>query len=241
LRFWLPPAVCWQRSCFSGKRGAPCFRALVHAQPRYRNEMAGKLCIFAVLVFCCGSAATMAADLMIIDDRRSGDERSLLGASWRLITDGVMGGVSRGRLTTATVAGRPCLRLQGDVRLENRGGFVQAALDVGQDEALDASQYTGVQLEVFGDGETYNVHLRTSDVWLPWQAYRASFHAPAGWHTLRLPFSVFSGYRISSALDLKQLERIAIVAIGREFAADLCLASLALYRDESSTPGLRSR
>jgi hypothetical protein len=106
---------------------------------------------------------------------------------------------------------------------------------------LDASQYTGVQLEVFGNGEAYNVHLRTGDVWLPWQAYRASFEAPAGWHTLRLPFSAFSGYRIFSTLDLTQLERIAIVAIGRAFEADLCLASLAFYRDESRPPGRFSR
>jgi hypothetical protein len=183
----------------------------------------------------------MADDLLLLDDRRSGDERSRLGTSWRLITDHVMGGVSRGRLTAETVSGRPCLRLQGTVRLENSGGFVQAALDLGQDGVLDASQYTGVQLEVFGNGEAYNVHLRTGDVWLPWQAYRASFEAPAGWHTLRLPFSAFSGYRIFSTLDLTQLERIAIVAIGRAFEADLCLASLAFYRDESRPPGRFSR
>jgi hypothetical protein len=64
----------------------------------------------------------MAADLLMIDDRSSGDERSLLGTSWRLITDNVMGGVSSGRLTMDAREGRLCLRLQGDVRLENSGG-----------------------------------------------------------------------------------------------------------------------
>jgi hypothetical protein len=183
----------------------------------------------------------MAADLLMIDDRSSGDERSLLGTSWRLITDNVMGGVSSGRLTMDAREGRPCLRLQGDVRLENSGGFVQVALDVKREGALDASNYTGVQLEVFGNGEAYNVHLRSDDVWLPWQSYRATFYALPGWHTVRLPFADFDGYRIFTALDLKHLERIGIVAIGRAFAADLCLASLALYRDEPASPAATAR
>lgn len=179
----------------------------------------------------------MADDLLIIDDRRTGDYHSVLGPSWRLITDGVMGGVSSGRLTLDSIEGRACLRLRGDVRLENSGGFVQAALDVNSESAFDASGYSGVMLEVYGNAEEYNVHLRTEDVWMPWQSYRASFQAPAGWHTMRLPFAEFAGYRIRSPLNLEHLERIGIVAIGRVFRADLCVANLALYRDASPTPG----
>ena len=92
-------------------------------------------------------------------------------------------------------------------------------------------------LEVYGNAEEYNVHLRTDDIWLPWQSYRASFQAPAGWHTVRLPFAEFSGYRISSSLDLEHIERIGIVAIGRAFKADLCVARVALYRDDPPRPG----
>ena len=173
----------------------------------------------------------MADDLLIIDDRRTGDYRSSSGTSWRLITDGVMGGVSNGRLAPDTVDNRPCLRLRGEVRLENSGGFVQAALDITPQTASAAQEYKGILLEVHGNAEQYNVHLRTSDIRLPWQAYRATFQAPAGWHTVRLPFAEFSGYRIRSPLETRRLERIGIVAIGRAFAADLCVARLALYRD----------
>jgi hypothetical protein len=197
--------------------------------------------ILAAMLFSAGYTAVMASDLLMIDDRGSGGGRSSLGTAWRLITDDVMGGVSRGRLTTETIAGRQCIRLQGEVRLENSGGFVQAVLDLKREGALDASDYTGVQLDVFGNGEAYNVHLRTDDVWLPWQAYRASFEAAPGWHTVRVPFADFDGYRIFSALDLKHLERIGIVAIGRAFAADLCLGSLALYRGGPPPPGAESR
>lgn len=188
---------------------------------------------FAVMVLlpCFGSPTVMADGELIIDDRGTGDYRSALGTSWRLVTDSVMGGVSNGQLTLDTIDGKACLRLRGDVRLDNSGGFVQAALDLKGENALDASAYRGVLLEVYGNAEEYNVHLRTDDVWLPWQSWRASFMAPAGWHTVRLPFAEFSGYRIGSPLNLEQLERIGIVAIGRAFEADLCIARLALYPD----------
>lgn len=179
----------------------------------------------------------MADDLLIIDDRRTGDYRSVQGTSWRLVTDGVMGGASSGQLTTDSVEDRPCLRLRGTVRLENRGGFVQAALDVTPETASRTAEYSGILLEVHGNAEQYNVHLRTTDVWLPWQSYRAAFQAPAGWRTLRLPFADFAGHRIRSPLHPERLERIGIVAIGRAFTADLCVARLALYRDARPAPG----
>lgn len=182
-------------------------------------------------------ATPMAYDLLIIDDRRTGDYRSALGTSWRLVTDGVMGGVSAGQLRCDTAEGRACLRLRGDVRLENNGGFVQASLDLKGTGAGDASGFRGVLLEVCGNGEAYNLHLRTADTRRPWQSYRASFQAPAGWRTVRLPFSGFAAHRIDSPLGLGQLERIGIVAIGRAFTADLCVASLALYRDAVPAPG----
>ena len=183
-----------------------------------------------VLVTAMASESTL-----ILDDRRTGDLRSAVGTSWRLITDAVMGGVSEGRLTADTVAGRNCLRLQGAVSLDNRGGFIQVALDSATDGVLDASSYSGVLLDVYGNDEQYNVHLRTKNVWLPWQAYRASFAAPATWRTVRIPFSAFSGYRIGAPLDTAALQRIGIVAIGRTFQADLCLSRLGLYREDTES------
>jgi hypothetical protein len=176
----------------------------------------------------------MAADLLIVDDRSSGSHQSSLGTGWRLVTDGVMGGVSNGQLLPDTIAGRPCLHMTGSVRLENNGGFVQAALDLAEDRSFDASGYDGLELAVYGNDEQYNLHLRTDDVWLPWQSYRASFVAEPRWQTLRLPFSGFTPYRIGADLDLSRLERIGVVAIGRAFEADLCIGGVALYRDAGS-------
>ena len=187
--------------------------------------------VLLTVFFACYDGATMADEILLIDDRRTGDLESTLGPRWRLVTDGVMGGVSNGNLAVDSVAGKPCLRLRGNVRLENNGGFIQGALAIEDSDAADASDYQGLLLEVYGNNEQYNLHLRTADVWLPWQAYRASFLAPARWHRLKLPFKEFTGHQIGKGLDLEHLLRIGIVAIGQEFSADLCLAKLALYRE----------
>ena len=180
-----------------------------------------------VLLFFLGGATVMADELFIIDDRRSGSLDSTLGNSWRMVTDGVMGGVSSG--TLASIDKRDCLRLQGDVRLENNGGFVQAALDIEKTAAADASAYTGIVIDVYGNNEAYNLHLRTDDLWLPWQSYRETFQAPASWQTVQLPFAEFSPYKTKKALDLSGLERIGVLAIGRAFTADLCIGRVAFY------------
>jgi hypothetical protein len=177
----------------------------------------------------------MADDLLLIDDRRSGDTRSNLATSWRLVTDGVMGGVSSGELRADKVDGRDCLRISGEVRLENNGGFVQAALNLADGGPFDASAYQGLELDVHGNGEQYNLHLRTDDIWLPWQSYRASFSTGPQWRTVRLPFADFTAYRTDTRLNLTRLERIGIVAIGRAFQADLCVARVALYREPAPT------
>ena len=187
--------------------------------------------IVAVFFLLSPFQFTMAEhDTRIIDDRKSGSYLATTGGEWRLITDGVMGGISEGRLTAAVVENQDCLRLQGDVKLDNNGGFVQAALDLSTNTTEDIDGYTGLMLSVYGNGEQYNIHLRTRDNRLPWQSYRVSFTAQPEWKHLYVPFTEFDPYRTSKAFDLSRLQRIGIVAIGREFSADLCIGMLGLYR-----------
>ncbi len=175
------------------------------------------------------SSMSSGSDL-IIDDRSHGGLRSAVGTTWRVMTDTVMGGVSSGRLVPTEVAGRPCLRLRGEVSLENNGGFVQASLDLSPAGTLDARDFHGIELDVYGNGERYNLHLRTLDTRIVWQSYRAGFMADPRWQTVRLPFSEFSPYRIDQPLDLQSLRRLGVVAIGRTMQADLCIARIVLYR-----------
>lgn len=172
---------------------------------------------------------------LVIDDRGSGNLCASNGACWQAITDTVMGGVSDGRLKTTVTDGRPCLRLTGEVSLLNNGGFVQASLDLDEAGPLDARGYAGVEIDIFGNGESYNLHLRTTDTRVVWQSYRTSFVAAPRWQTLRLPFSGFMPHRIDMSLDPSKLRRLGVVAIGREMRADVCIAHLSFY-PERNTP-----
>ena len=113
---------------------------------------------------------------MLIDDFTDEGLVSKLGTQWRGVSDQVMGGISETTISHGVIDSRPCLRMTGDVRLDNNGGFIQAALDLTyRGETLDASGYSGVSIIVRGNGEKYSVHLRTLDNVRPWQSYRAHF------------------------------------------------------------------
>lgn len=190
---------------------------------------------------CVGAAAhaglasltmsSQAAAMLLIDDFKDEEGLSRPGTPWRLVTDRVMGGVSAGRISLETIDGRRALHMRGDVSLENNGGFIQVALDLNPLGFLDASSYTGFRIVVRGNGELYNLHLRTADVRLPWQSYRATFQAGTEWREIRLPFQGFAPHRIDVPLDTARLGRLGLVAIGRVFTADLCVAEVGLYRD----------
>ena len=168
---------------------------------------------------------------MTIDTFADTDLRSHLGTPWRPVSDAVMGGVSRAYVARDWLDGRPCLRLRGDVRLENNGGFIQAALDLSPSgTGLDASAYRGLRLVVRGNGEQYSLHLRTPDNSRPWQSYRAHFTAGFHWQSIDLPFESFAPYRLDVPLDITRVRRIGLVAIGRAFHADLAVAEIAFYR-----------
>jgi hypothetical protein len=166
----------------------------------------------------------------LIDDLSRGELVAIIGTRWQLVTDRVMGGVSDGTLVRETVSGRPALRMRGDVSLENNGGFVQMALDLGPDgNVVDASAWAGIELDVIGNDEDYGVHLRTDAVGRPWQSYRQNFRAGAVWRTVRLAFTDFVPHRIQAPLNVRRLRRIGLVAIGRAFAADLAVGGARFF------------
>jgi hypothetical protein len=163
----------------------------------------------------------------IIDDLSRAPPIAAIGSKWRLVTDEVMGGVSKATMVRDTIAGRPAIRMRGDVSIENNGGFVQIVLDLAPDGGgVDASRWSGIELDVFGNGEAYGAHLRTDALSRPWQSYRQMFTACAEWRTVRLPFDRFVPYRTDVPFDARRLRRIGVVAIGRAFAADLALNGL---------------
>ncbi|SOE18999.1 complex I intermediate-associated protein 30 (CIA30) [Hoeflea halophila] len=154
-----------------------------------------------------------------------------LSPNWVFVADTVMGGVSTGSVTATSIKERAAHRLTGHVSLENDGGFVQMAFDLTGDIAVDdAGDWTGLELDVTGNNETYEVRLRTSQLTKPWQSFRAEFQASEGWKTVRMPFDGFEAYRHEFSFDPNQLRRIGVLAVGREFQADVAVSAIRLYR-----------
>lgn len=168
---------------------------------------------------------------MLFDDFAGPGLVSKVGSRWRGVSDQVMGGVSVPSVTRAEIDGRLCLRLTGDVRLENNGGFIQATCDLANSgRPLDLSNFSGLRLTVRGNGERYCANLRTPDNIRPWQSYRAEFLAKPAWGSIVLPFTAFKPHRVKQPLDISRIRRIGLLAIGRAFHADLAVSKVSFYR-----------
>lgn len=147
-----------------------------------------------------------------------------LHPDWTYVADSVMGGVSRGQASTEQVAGRRAMRLTGTVSTDNGGGFIQMAFDLEQ----DASGCTGLELDACGNGETYDLRLRTTRLTRAWQSFRTGFVAPSTWTTITVPFKTLEAYRTDAIFDASELRRVGVVAVGREFAVDVAVSGVRL-------------
>ena len=157
-------------------------------------------------------------------------------APWRFVSDGVMGGQSQGKVSLAEREESGCACLEGQVSLANNGGFIQMQLDLqtfNNGEVYNAQWFDGVYLETLGNAQEYSVHLRTNQLWLPWQSFRQTFKVTPLWQRIYLPFTEFQSYKTFARLDVQQLKRLGLLAIGREFQADLCVRSLGFYKNKT--------
>lgn len=161
-----------------------------------------------------------------------------LAPRWEYVSDGVMGGVSSGGMQTELFRGRTAVVLRGSVSLDNNGGFVQIASDLRPGgAAFDASPWDGIELVACGNGETYDIRLRTDQLTRPWQSFRADFKATSDWQTHRIPFAAFAAHKTEAIFDPSRLRRIGILAIGRIFEAEVAVASIGFYKEETQQSG----
>ncbi|WP_051640852.1 CIA30 family protein [Thiomicrorhabdus sp. Milos-T2] len=150
--------------------------------------------------------------------------------TWRFVSDQVMGGVSQGQVNVVTDQNSTFHCLSGQVSLENNGGFLQMQLVNLDKLAINFSDYLGLYIEVKGNSHNYNLHIRTSQLWLPWQSFRSEFYASNEWQRIFLPFDKFKSYKTLSKLNPKKINRLGILAIGEVFQADICIRNFGVYR-----------
>ena len=167
---------------------------------------------------------------MLIDDFSRADGNSALGTRWESFTDRVMGGVSDMQVEYRESDGQRVLHMAGQVRLENRGGFIQVRLPVDPaGGSIDASAWDGISIRVRGRPGAYYLHLRTRQNWMPWQYFRASMEVGRDWQEQRIAFDEFAGVSTRRKLDLDALKSIAVVAYGEAFEADIEIARIGFY------------
>ena len=114
---------------------------------------------------------------------------------WRVVNDGVMGGLSQGEIIRTDLS---TAVFQGTISLENNGGF-SSIRTLPRPYNLDG--FDGITLRVRGDGQTYQFRLRLDDRF-DGVSYRYSFQTKADeWITAKVPFSecvpVFRGRKLT--------------------------------------------
>jgi NADH dehydrogenase [ubiquinone] 1 alpha subcomplex assembly factor 1 len=101
---------------------------------------------------------------------------------WQTVNDGVMGGVSDGKVRIT----EKNLEFYGTLSLENNGGFASVRSKAAK---MDLSKYDGLVFKVRGDGREYylNVHIPTDEIAF---SYRASFKTEKDkWTEVTIPFN----------------------------------------------------
>ncbi len=110
----------------------------------------------------------------------------LVGTQWLSVNDGVMGGVSEGRVR---ITKDKTLEFFGTLSLENRGGFTSIRT---RPADLQLDGYDSVAVRAKGDGRTYNLNLRTSSRSAA-GSYRAAFKTKKNtWQVVRIAFKDFT-------------------------------------------------
>lgn len=162
---------------------------------------------------------------------------------WQMISDQVMGGTSQGQVLRKDESGSTCDCLTGNVSLKNNGGFIQMQVDLEniikpQKQPKksgmlthDFADYDGVFIEVLGSQHAYNLHFKSSQLWLPWQSFRKEINVSKQWQRLFIPFSEFKGYKTFSKFNPSKATSFAVLAIGEAFEAKVCVRRFGVYRN----------
>ena len=132
------------------------------------------------------------------------------GMNWQVVNDGVMGGLSVGKLTPNQTG---TMMFSGMLSLENNGGF--STFRSG-DLKLDLSNNLGLLLRVKGDGRTFQARLATDAVFRGMEVSFAVEFATIKneWVEVKVPFANFKGSFRGLDLPKEQLDASKVRRIG---------------------------
>ncbi|MBT8177559.1 MAG: CIA30 family protein [Eudoraea sp.] len=146
---------------------------------------------------------------------------------WYVVNDGVMGGLSQGRLELSEDGHG---LFYGRVSLENNGGFTSIRYPFGTKKVTG---YTYLVLRVKGDGKRYQIRVKPKTSL--YYSYIAYIETSGAWETLRIPmremYPVFRGNRLKLPnYEAEELQEIGIL-IGNKEAEEFRLEIDTIYLD----------
>mgnify|MGYP001216433019 CR=1 FL=1 len=149
---------------------------------------------------------------------------------WQYVSDQTMGGISVGQAVLDKEEDMFFARLTGNVSTANNGGFLQirTTFPFVNLSNID-SKLKGVRINTKGNGETYHIFIRTSEMRSYRDFYSATFVANSEWKIVDLPFSKFKHRFSNKILDGNDLRTFGIVAYGRDFFADVSVSEIIFY------------
>jgi len=160
------------------------------------------------LIFMILMAMSMSHSKSIFDFKEAADAKY-----WRVINDGVMGGLSRGQIT---VSDQGHGVFQGQVSLENNGGFSSVRY---QFESMDVTAFQTINIRIKGDGKRYQVRVKTnaSDP----HAYITYFVTSGDWQIIEVKlaemYPTFRGRRLNQAnFPNQRMDEIAFLIANKK-------------------------
>lgn len=127
-------------------------------------------------------------------------------SGWFSINDGVMGGISEGKISHGTDG----MIFHGNVSFENNGGFASVR---SKDFKIDLSNFSGLLIEAEGDGKIYKLNTRNSGLSSSIN-FQQKFETGGKIQKYYFPFTEFSANRRGIKVPLMKLDPSKIISFG---------------------------
>ena len=129
-------------------------------------------------------------------------------AEWRVMDDGVMGGLSKGKITKSDQGNG---LFKGFVTTENYGGFSSIRYGFYK---RDVSRFKSVKIRLKGDGKPYQFRIKSREA--DQFSYIQEFETSGDWEIITIPFDdfypSFRGNKLSQPnYDGKFIEEVAFL------------------------------
>jgi hypothetical protein len=107
---------------------------------------------------------------------------------WRIVNDGVMGGLSS---SNVTINEADKIVFKGTVSLDNNGGFASLRSPV---KNYNFEKFSGIELRMKGDGKRYSISMKETSYFTGY-FYTKSFETTKDeWVVIKIPFDEFKLY-----------------------------------------------